>query len=178
MTRERGKQRHSPPTGRRAGGPAIAGSRMRPGGLWCTGAALALAVIACSSTALPQQPDPHNDLCSSCRMPVSDPSLAAQIVAPNEEPRYFDDLRCLHDYLAEKHSLPPGAIAYVADHRTHAWVKAAQAVFASLPALETPMGSHWVAYADQNSLREDPDADGSSPVSASDIFGPAGPPGS
>jgi copper chaperone NosL len=177
MAQERRGQRSSHTASRTRCGDGLRGSSRRAARWWCA-AALALVAIACASKAVPQQPDPRNDLCSSCRMPVSDPRLASQVVAPNEEPRYFDDLRCLRDYLAAQRSLPPGAVAYVADHRTRAWVEAAQAVFASVPALETPMGSHWVAYADEGSLRADPDAAGSSRVSASDIFGPAGPPGS
>ena len=139
---------------------------------------IVLTGLACTSgPALPQKLDSRNDLCSSCRMPVSDPSLAAQIVAPHEEPLFFDDLRCLRDYLVAEHPLPPGAVAYVADHRTRAWVEAGRAVFVKLPALETPMGSHWAAYANEASRLEDPDAAASSPVAATAIFGSSGPQG-
>jgi copper chaperone NosL len=110
-------------------------------------------------------------------MPVSDPSLAAQIVAPNEETRYFDDLQCLRDYLTQGSSLPAGATVYVADHRTRDWVKARQAVFASVPALQTPMGSHWAAYADEDSRRADAQTVGSSLLPASAVFGATAPPG-
>jgi copper chaperone NosL len=110
-------------------------------------------------------------------MPVSDPSLAAQIVAPNEETRYFDDLQCLREYLTRGIALPAGAIVYVADHHTRDWVKARQAVFASAPALQTPMGSHWAAYADEDSRRADAQAIGSSLLPASAVFGATVPPG-
>ena len=140
--------------------------------------AVALVALACApGAAVPQQPDSRNDLCSSCRMPVSDTSLASQIAAPNEEPRFFDDLRCLRDYLAAESPLPPGAVAYVADHRTRAWVEAKRAVFASVPGLQTPMGSHWAAYADEDSRRADPQAVESSVVPSSEIFAAARPPG-
>lgn len=146
----------------------------RPRGLACAVAGLAL-FLGCSTGPAPPQPlDTRNDACSSCRMAVSDPGFAAQIVAPVEETRFFDDLRCLRDYLAQGRDLPPGAAAYVADHRTRAWVRASQAVFVRAPALATPMGSHWAAYADEASLRADPDAEGSSPVPAAEILG-AGP---
>ena len=159
---------------RRAG----AGQRVRADRAAYAPLLVALALAACApGSALPQQPDSRSDLCSSCRMPVSDPSLAAQIVAPNEEPRFFDDLRCLRDYLAVEHSLPRGAVVYVADHRTRAWVEAGRAVFVGAPAFQTPMGSHWAAYADERSRQADPDAAGGVPVPASEIFGTAGPPG-
>ena len=157
-------------------GPAFLRAReFRTG---CLAVFLLLTATACSSQApRPQNPDSRNDLCGSCRMPVSDPSLAAQIIAPNEEPRFFDDLRCLRDYLAGN-PLPRGAVAYVADHRTRDWVPAARAVFASAPSVETPMASHWVAYADENSRRADSRAGESTLISPTEIFGAAGPPGS
>jgi copper chaperone NosL len=155
-----------------------AGARLKGASVAWAPMLIALALAACApGAAVPQQPDSRNDLCSSCRMPVSDPSLAAQIVAPNAEPLFFDDLRCLRDYLTAGHLLPEGAVAYVADHRTHAWVKARQAVFASLPSLDTPMGSHWAAYTDEESRQVDPDAAGSSPLPVSELFGAAKPPG-
>jgi copper chaperone NosL len=92
-------------------------------------------------------------------MVLSDVSSAAQIVAPGEEPRFFDDLRCLRDYLSAN-PLPKAALVYVVDHRTHAWVEAARATFASAPAIETPMGSHLLAYADENSMAADSHAAG------------------
>src|SRR5262249_29721428 len=154
------------------------GAEMKRGPTKRAAMLLLLAICACSSQpARPQAPDPRNDLCSSCRMPVSDPSLAAQIVALNEEPRFFDDLRCLRDYLAAERALPRGAVAYVADHRTREWIEASPAVFASARTVATPMASHWVAYADEASRRADARAGDPTPIPATEIFGAAGPPG-
>ncbi len=64
-------------------------------------AATLLALGACAGG--PPNPaalDTRNETCGSCRMPVSDASLAAQIVAPGEEARFFDDIACLRDFLA------------------------------------------------------------------------------
>jgi copper chaperone NosL len=104
-------------------------------------------------------------------MAVSDPRFAAQLVAPSEEPRFFDDVGCLRDYLAANRSRPAHLVAYVADHRTKAWVSAARAVYARVGGLETPMGSHLIAHADAASRDADPDAKGGVPLSAADVFG-------
>ena len=61
---------------------------------------------ACSSPAAagdapPAALDTRNETCRSCRMPVSDPRLAAQLAAPGEEPVFFDDIGCLRDFLRE-----------------------------------------------------------------------------
>jgi copper chaperone NosL len=122
--------------------------------------------------------DTHNDVCSSCRMPVSDPRLAAQLAGPGEEPRFFDDIGCLRDFLAKAGSPRSGAVAYVADHGTGRWTPASSAVFSRCPAVETPMGSHVIAHSDAASRSADPSAAGCSNVAVTDIFGPSGPPGS
>ena len=66
---------------------------------------------------------------------------------------------------------PRGATAFVADHRTKAWVRADRAVYTRVPGLETPMGSHVIAHADAASRDADPAAKTGQPVSASELFG-------
>jgi copper chaperone NosL len=137
-------------------------------------AALSLALPACrAAVAEPAAVDTRHDACAHCRMAVSDARFAAQLAAPGEEPRFFDDVGCLAAYLAERHDLPEGAVAFVADHRTRAWVRAAHAIFTRRESLETPMGSHVIAHADAASRDADPAAAGGTPALP---FGPSGPP--
>ena len=138
---------------------------------------LALAAATCSDG--PPQPaslDTRNETCAFCRMAISDARLAAQIVAPAEEPKFFDDIGCLRNHLRER-PVASGSVVFVADHRTKAWVPAAQAVYTKVPGLETPMGSHVVAHADSASRDQDPDVKGGESVSLGDLFGSGGPPG-
>jgi copper chaperone NosL len=137
---------------------------------------LALAAIACGGgEPQPAELDTRNEQCASCRMAVSSAVFASQLVAPGELPRFFDDLGCLADYLKAGRS-PKGAVAFVADHRTKAWVRADRAVYTKVPGLETPMGSHVIAHADTASRDQDPDARAGGPVAPTELFGPAGPP--
>lgn len=138
-------------------------------------AVLLAASLACrGGPARPAALDARNDACGSCRMPVSDPKLAAQLAAPGEEPRFFDDIACLRDFLAKAGPTPAGSVAYVADHRTGAWTPASRAVFSRCSAVDTPMGSHLIAHSDAVSRAADPPAAGCTNVSAADIFGPSG----
>jgi len=141
--------------------------------------ALALTLVACGSG--PPGPavlDTKNDACAFCRMAISDARHAAQLVAPSEEPIFFDDIGCLAGHLRVKGPLRPGTVAYVADHRTKAWVEAGRAVYTKVPGLETPMGSHFIAHADLASSDADPETKRGTPLQLTDVFGPAGPPGS
>jgi copper chaperone NosL len=107
-------------------------------------------------------------------MTVSDARFAAQIVAAGEEPRFFDDIGCLRTFL-KGNAVAGDAVAYVADHRTKAWVIAAKAVYVRNDQASTPMGSHMLAFADAASRDADPDGRGAA-LTAGDVFGPNGPP--
>lgn len=146
--------------------------------------AVRLALLGCAAVGVgcaagpppPAALDPQHTSCAQCRMMVSDVHFAAQLVAPSEEPLFFDDLGCLRSYLARRPTLPRGAIAYVADHRTGHWVAAAEAVYSKVDGLATPMNSGLVAHADQASRDADESARGGVVMAVSDLFGPAGPP--
>jgi len=110
-------------------------------------------------------------------MAISDVRFAGQLVAPSEEPRFFDDVGCLGQYVRAANGLPPGTVAFVADHRTKAWIRAGTAVYTQVAAVATPMGSHLLAHADGASRDADPDAKGGAPRTLAEVFGAAGPPG-
>jgi len=142
--------------------------------------AVALAAFLTACTTGPPAPaglDTRNEWCGWCRMAVSEARFAGQIVAPSEEPRFFDDIGCLGRYVEGSKGLPKDAVAYVADHRTRAWVRADAAVYTFVASLTTPMGSHVIAHADAPSRDADPAATGGTPRSAAELFGPGGPPG-
>jgi copper chaperone NosL len=124
----------------------------------------------------PARLDTANDACRFCRMAISDQRTAAQLVAPGEEPLFFDDLGCLRDFLASGPRIRPGAIAYVADHATGNWVAADVAVYTRLSTVETPMGSHLLAHSSAAARAADPEAAGGAPLSVAEVFGAAGPP--
>jgi len=102
-------------------------------------------------------------------MVVSDVHFAAQIVAAGEEPLFFDDLGCLRDYLRGQ-ALPAGGTAYVADHRTGAWVPARSALYTRLARGTTPMDGRMIAHADESSRRADPAATGGTGLPASTVL--------
>ena len=131
---------------------------------------LATLAGACSDGARPAALE-RGQFCSTCRMVILDPKFAAQIVAPGEEPRFFDDIGCLATAMTR---VPPGAVAYVVDHRSGDWVLAQSAVYTRVPALETPMGSHLIAHADDASRDLDRTADGGTRLTASEALAKTG----
>jgi copper chaperone NosL len=134
--------------------------------------ALSASLACAGGSPGPAALDTKTEVCRSCRMPVSDLRLAAQLVNRGEEPKFFDDIGCLRDFLARSPA-PPASVAYVADHRTGQWVRASSAVY-TRARLDTPMGSHLIAHATSSSREADPVAAGEAPVPWRDIFERAG----
>jgi copper chaperone NosL len=138
---------------------------------------LLLLFAACSRQIAPAALDTANTTCSSCRMAVSDASFAAQIVAPGAEPLFFDDLACLRNYVeAQRAALAADAVAFVADHRTREWIRAADAYFVRTSRVSTPMGGGVIAFTDARSMEQDEAARGGEPLSVSQVFGAGGVP--
>lgn len=137
-----------------------------------------LVLPGCGSRPLPPATlDARGDTCAFCRMEVSTADVAAQLVAPGEDPRFFDDIGCLASFLKEHPEQPAGAIAYVVDHRTRAWVRADGALYTRVPEVDTPMGSHLVAHADQRSRQDDAVTARGSAATNAEVFGARTPPG-
>jgi copper chaperone NosL len=138
----------------------------------------AVFTIGCRTSAPPPAAlDTVHEPCGFCRMIVSDQRFASQIVAPYEEPRFFDDLGCLTSYLTNTPALPTGAVVYVADHRTKVWVRAERAIFTRVGTLAAPMTSHIVAHESAASRDADTDAAAGTPVALRDVVPGARPPG-
>jgi copper chaperone NosL len=132
---------------------------------------LALMAGCDSGTPQPAVLDTRNDACAHCRMTVSDARFAAQIVAPGEEARFFDDIGCLRAFLQAKPALATEAVAFVASYKTKAWVRAADGLFLQHDGLETPMGSHIVAFEDAAGRDADAAAREGRKLTAADVFG-------
>jgi copper chaperone NosL len=129
-----------------------------------------LLVAGCAGAVGPATFDPAHEPCRFCRMVGSNGRFAAQLVAPGQDPLYFDDIGCLLQYARASAERSPGAEAFVADHRTGAWVSARQALYVRHDAIETPMGSRLMAFASVESRDQDQAAAGGETLSFARVF--------
>ena len=131
---------------------------------------LVLVISCAASIPAPATLDTTSEPCAFCRMIASDQRFASQVVAPGEEPKFFDDMGCLERYLTAAPALQASAVVYVADHRTKVWVKADRAVFTRMKAGSAPMGSPIIAHENITSRDADPDAIGGETMTISDAI--------
>ena len=131
--------------------------------------ALAALVAGCSGAAAPVAIEKGTP-CAFCRMTVSDLHLAGEVVAPGEEPRFYDDIGCLANDLRQRPA-SDGARAFVADFATGALLPAESAVYTRVASVPTPMSSHLVAHATPGARDGDARVRGGIPISGADVFG-------
>ena len=108
---------------------------------------VALFTIGCGS----ESPKPVDifpeDMCAHCRMAVSDPKFASEIITTNEVFK-FDDLACLEAFKQRRNDLRIEA-SYVKDYESAQWLKIENAIRVTTGVF-TPMGSGIVAFADSS----------------------------
>ena len=85
------------------------------------------------------------DACASCRMAVSDPAFASEIITMEDEVLKFDDLRCMENYRRDHATMKIRAI-FVKDYGTRAWLPYEHSIIVRT-SIDTPMGSGKIAAA-------------------------------
>lgn len=85
------------------------------------------------------------DACASCRMAVSDPAFASEIITMDDEVLKFDDLRCMENYRRDHATMQIKAI-FVKDYGTRQWLPYEKSVIVRT-GIDTPMGSGKIAAA-------------------------------
>ncbi len=107
---------------------------------------LLLLALACQADQKPQAIETH-DVCTSCKMAISQARYAAQVVDKDGNAYKFDDIGCLLRYLREHNPAQPRV--YVMDYENQQWLAVESAVFVKSQAVESPMASGLAAFRDQ-----------------------------
>jgi len=104
----------------------------------------AVSLTGCS----PSEPRPVDifpeDNCSSCRMAISEPSFASEIIDDAGEIYKFDDLGCLENFRKNSPALRIGAM-FVMDYDSRTWIPYEKSTIVRT-GIKTPMGSGKVAF--------------------------------
>jgi len=93
-----------------------------------------------------------SDMCSFCRMAVSEVRYAAEIVDRDENVYKFDDIGCMLRFLRQHR--PQGAALFVRDYDGGGWISAAEAQYVRADAIPSPMGGHTIAVKQKSAAEE------------------------
>jgi copper chaperone NosL len=109
---------------------------------------------ACGSAEIEPAPIEPSDMCSFCRMAVSEKHFAAQIVTDDERFLKFDDIGCMLRFRRKSDGKAKILAHFVSGYDSGDWIKAEEAFFVKSKTVKTPMGSHILAFADKTKAEE------------------------
>lgn len=84
------------------------------------------------------------DVCSECRMIISDPKFTAVFTDASGESFKFDDIGCMRLYEERNHSEIKSM--WVRDYESQQWLDGSKALFVFSKSLVTPMGHGIAAF--------------------------------
>lgn len=114
--------------------------------------ACAVKLFGCGSSEIKPVDIYPEDMCSQCRMAISQQAFAAEIITQADEVLKFDELGCLEKFREKTAELEIAAV-FVKDYETKAWLPFERSVIVQT-SLQTPMGSGKIAFADSIQARE------------------------
>ena len=111
-----------------------------------------LITVACGHPSFDAVELHAEDMCSNCRMAISERRWAAQYITRDGEAVKFDDIGCMRDYIKVKESMGLIAALYVADYDSGKWLDGTSARYLRAAGFKTPMGAGIVSVAGQERL--------------------------
>ena len=104
------------------------------------------ATAGCSKSAVKPVDIFPEDMCSHCRMSVSNQAFAAEIITENGEALKFDDIGCMEEFTRNSKDVKMAG-AFVKDYETKEWLPLEKSTII-VTGIATPMGSGKIACGD------------------------------
>lgn len=114
----------------------------------------ALVVLTgCQKTAIEPIAIEANDMCSFCRMSISEKRYAAEVIDEDGQAFKFDDIGCMANFIKQKRNDASIRATFVMDFDRREWLKAETASYVRSTEFKTPMNGGIVAFKDQSSAQ-------------------------
>lgn len=103
-------------------------------------------VAACGTGKIEPVSIEPGDMCSFCRMAISERQFAAEIITDDERVFKFDDIGCLLRFQQATSDISTPAAIFVTDYDSKQWLLASDAFFVRSDTIKTPMGGGIIAF--------------------------------
>ena len=92
-----------------------------------------------------------DDMCSFCRMSISEKRYAAELISNDGQVFKFDEIGCMANFIKQKKNNGDVHAAFVMDFDRREWLPAENAFYVRSSELKTPMNGGIVAFENQSS---------------------------
>lgn len=92
------------------------------------------------------------DVCTHCKMAISEKQFAAELITPDGDALKFDDIGCMQEYLKEK---PDSKVAahFFMNYETKTWLEGNAATFVKAKEITSPMGGGIIALENETKAK-------------------------
>ncbi len=95
-----------------------------------------------------------SDMCSFCRMAISEKQYAAEFVDREGNLFKFDDIGCMLRFVRERNLKSEAAAHFVVDYERRDWLEGEKAYYLKSEAIHSPMGGGLVAFRERAKAEE------------------------
>ena len=107
-----------------------------------------ITLAACAKSE-PQAIAVGKDQCENCKMTITEPKYATQLITEKGRIYKFDDISCMKDYEVSNTESTGNAKTYVADFPTGNFIESSTATFIKGGDIKSPMGGNTQAFQDK-----------------------------
>ena len=94
------------------------------------------------------------DMCSYCKMAISEKQYAAELIDGEGQVSKFDDIGCLLSFVKKRSINVSASSFFVMDFDERQWIKGDSAYYVRSAELTTPMSGGIIAFRDQSKAQE------------------------
>jgi len=126
-----------------------------PPGLFKATAMFSLLLLVCCETS---KFEPvalaTEDMCSYCKMAISEKRYAAELIDSEAQTFKFDDIGCMANFIRSKKNTANSVAYFVMDFDERRWIKAEDAYYVRSSELSTPMNGGIIAFKNESRAQE------------------------
>ena len=94
------------------------------------------------------------DMCSYCKMALSEKQYAAELIDGEGQPFKFDDIGCMLNFVKKRSVNVSASSFFVMDFDEREWIKADDAYYVRSSDLTTPMNGGIIAFKDRSPAQQ------------------------
>ena len=91
------------------------------------------------------------DMCSFCRMSISEARYAAELIDNDGQAFKFDEIGCMANFIKQRRNNSSVRVTFVMDFESREWLPAESAAYVRSAEFKTPMNGGIVAFRDKAS---------------------------
>ena len=114
------------------------------------GIATLVGLASCQTKTIEPVAIEANDMCSFCRMSISERRYAAELIDNDGQAFKFDDIGCMANFMKQKKNDGAMRGIFVMDFERRDWLRAADSFYVRSSALKTPMNGGVVAFKNES----------------------------